>query len=188
MTDSETSETGVEQTPDHWNVKVYDESGEECETIRGVGVSRKDALMWIFDREGVQAQSMGYDADGKFISGAGESVNWDYGGCPPDTGSTDDLEEYPTEALETLSGWAEQRFAENIPDYGRGKNWLDDDPQYHLWRATRNLADSASDGGPVKLTELGDALNHIAFAAEIEIRERQREKTDDSDTGKEPTA
>lgn len=91
----------------------------------------------------------------------------------------EELDEYPTEALETLSEWAEKRFEENIPEHGRGKNWLGDDPHYHVWRATKNLVDAAPDGGPVNLTELGDALNHIAFAAEIEIEARKEEKADE---------
>lgn len=61
---------------DHWDVKVYDDEGDERETIRGLNSVKKDTVMKIFEREGIQAQSMPYSEDGSFVHGRSESVNW----------------------------------------------------------------------------------------------------------------
>ena len=66
------------ETIEYWNIKVYDEERER-ETLRGLTVARMNTLMSIFDREGVQAQEMPYDADGKFVHGESKSVNWGHG-------------------------------------------------------------------------------------------------------------
>lgn len=59
---------------DHWNIKLYEGPGDERETIRNLHKVAKDSLMQAFDRLGVQAQAMGYTADGEW-AGEGESVN-----------------------------------------------------------------------------------------------------------------
>lgn len=64
----------------YWNIKVYDsDDGSERETIRGLNLVKKDTLMTVFDREGVQAKAMAYDDEGSEMLQS-ESVNWDVGG------------------------------------------------------------------------------------------------------------
>lgn len=59
---------------DHWSIKVYDDEGNERETIRGLTVARKHILMQIFEREGVHATASKYTDEGKY-AGESETVN-----------------------------------------------------------------------------------------------------------------
>lgn len=60
----------------HWNIKVYDQSGTERETIRNLNGISKDTILQIFKREDIQAQALPFDSSGSFISGKSESVNF----------------------------------------------------------------------------------------------------------------
>lgn len=86
MADQTSDETG--QRPDYWNVKVYDADGRERETIRGLTAVRASTLMRIFDREGVRAQSMGFDESGEKMLDS-TSVNWDQHSLQSDTDQED---------------------------------------------------------------------------------------------------
>lgn len=90
----------------YWNIKVYDsDDGSERETIRGLNATKKDTLMRIFDREGIQAQAMQYNDDGEFVEG-GASVNWPSPAPAFDTGDEVVVEKtasVPTATVEDIS-------------------------------------------------------------------------------------
>lgn len=58
----------------YWDVKTYDDQGEERETIRGLTEFQARGIMKILDREGVQAQTRELEKGGGIISSY--SVNW----------------------------------------------------------------------------------------------------------------
>lgn len=74
--------------------------------------------------------------------------------------------DYPKTAIRDVESVAVDRFQGKISVYGDGRNWLDDDPEYHAWRVVANVVD-ATEGEDVDMEDLGDALNHIAFIADI---------------------
>lgn len=76
-------------------------------------------------------------------------------------------EDYPSTAISDIESAAAKRFQEKRSVYGDGKNWLDDDPEYHAWRVVANVV-SATEDGDVDMDELGDALNHLGFIVEID--------------------
>jgi len=75
---------------------------------------------------------------------------------------------YPARRRFNINKTAGQRFKNKIDEHGPGRNWLNDDPEYHLWRAVANIAKS---NGAEDLGELGDAVNHLAMARDIAVEE-----------------
>jgi hypothetical protein len=65
-----------ENSVDYWNITVYDDDGQERETLRGLTYSRVDALLDIFERENIQARASAYDENGCSVSEGVFSVNW----------------------------------------------------------------------------------------------------------------
>lgn len=48
----------------YWNIKFYN-GYRELETVRGLTEVQADTLMQVFEREGLHAQAIQYDSDGK---------------------------------------------------------------------------------------------------------------------------
>jgi len=78
---------------------------------------------------------------------------------------------YPSRRVDEILDASEERYIDKINEYGVGRNWLDDDAEYHLWRAIYNIANS---NGAEDLGELGDAVNHLAMARDIAVDERMQ--------------
>lgn len=80
-------------------------------------------------------------------------------------------EDYPQYHFEKLAEAAVKQFEEQLEDYGAGKNWLQDEPRYHIYKAADELfqARNLSQNGKidVAIEHYGDALNHMLFAIEI---------------------
>ena len=78
---------------------------------------------------------------------------------------------YPIRRLGGITAAAKDRFESKIDEHGPGRNWLDDDAEYHLWRAVANITNS---DGAQDLDELADAVNHLAMARDIAVDERMQ--------------
>lgn len=78
---------------------------------------------------------------------------------------------YPESALSELLTASEAQFRENVEKHGPGKNWLNDEPRWHLWKACDELfssRDYAHYGEYAEaLPHFADAVNHLLFAIEI---------------------
>lgn len=87
-------------------------------------------------------------------------------------------EGYPVASLDVAIDRAYQRYRAKIEEHGPGKNWHDDNPEYHLWRATVHTT-QASEPGEDFVQHVGDAINHLAMAADIELQDEQEFCQDD---------
>lgn len=87
------------------------------------------------------------------------------------TGNNEQLEGYPETALQDLIEQAEEQYAGEVGEHGPGKNWLDDEARWHIWKACDELfqaRNNAHDGDYNRaLPNFADALNHILMAMEI---------------------
>lgn len=87
---------------------------------------------------------------------------------PNDTAS----EGYPIDELLHLQHESVYLFEENVKRFGEGKNWLDDQARWHIWKACdelfqmRDHAHGEADYDNA-LRTAGDAMNHMLFALEI---------------------
>lgn len=82
-----------------------------------------------------------------------------------------DSETYPDEHLASLICGAKAQFREQVEEHGAGKNWMEDDPNWHIWKAGDELfqARNPAHNGKDEQTRYhcGDALNHLLFAIDI---------------------
>lgn len=109
-----------------------------------------------------------YDLD----YGVYDTVNEEFvDGRQPRADGSDDLPGFPRAALERLIDEAEAAYAENIDEYGPGKNWHQEYAFDMLWEAIENIRDARDRHNPneVDLGELRDALNYMLFAADISL-------------------
>lgn len=79
---------------------------------------------------------------------------------------------YPREEFVNLQNESEYLFEENVERFGPGKNWLEDEARWHIWKACdelfqmRDYAHGEADYDN-SLRTAGDAMNHMLFALEI---------------------
>lgn len=83
---------------------------------------------------------------------------------------------FPAEDLYYLLTEAEERYLANVEEHGEGKNWLNDEARWHIWKACDELfqaRDPAHDGYDDRArSHMADALNHVLFALEIARHDR----------------
>jgi len=78
---------------------------------------------------------------------------------------------YPHEVLADMLAESHGRFFQNVEKHGKGKNWLNDQSRWHIWKACDELfqARDTAHAGQESETRfhMADALNHMLFAMEI---------------------
>jgi hypothetical protein len=78
---------------------------------------------------------------------------------------------YPTSEMESLLEGAHHQYLQQVKAHGPGKNWLQDEARWHIWKACDELfqaRDHAHRGDYEQSRyHFGDALNHMLFAMEI---------------------
>lgn len=84
-----------------------------------------------------------------------------------------DVEEhgYPHDDLADLMTVSYGRFLEKVEEHGTGKNWLEDEARWHIWKACDELFQARNHVHYLRPEEarkhMADALNHMLFALEI---------------------
>ena len=90
----------------------------------------------------------------------------------PDAEPNETTSGYPIDELLHLQHESVYLFEENVKRFGEGKNWLEDEARWHIWKACdelfqmRDHAHGEADYDNT-LRTAGDALNHMLFALEI---------------------
>lgn len=83
-------------------------------------------------------------------------------------------EGYPRGALEAVVHESQRQFSQRVPEHGPGKNWLEDEPRVHVFKACDEVIqarDHAQDGETSRaVVHFANALNHMLFASEITQR------------------
>jgi hypothetical protein len=78
---------------------------------------------------------------------------------------------YPISEMESLLEGAQHQYLQQVEAHGPGKNWLQDEARWHIWKACDELfqaRDHAHRGDYEQSRyHFGDALNHMLFAMEI---------------------
>lgn len=52
---------------------------------------------------------------------------------------------FPVEIFDDLLVRAELEYQRGVKEYGSGKNWLDDDPRYHIYKAVDEMFQARAD-------------------------------------------
>lgn len=86
---------------------------------------------------------------------------------------------YPEGELDRLRETAASRFNVQMEEHGPGKNWIDDEPRWHIWKACDELfqaRDYCQIGESIQAEgHFADALNHMLFAMECTVENNDEE-------------
>lgn len=89
----------------------------------------------------------------------------------PDGGRHAEELGYPMAVRDDLNALAVDRFMEQVSEYGEGKTWFQDTPEWHLWNAVRNIVGAVprNPHEEVDAEGIADAINYLNFAVEIDL-------------------